>query len=85
MEIELQNEPSDKVTRSEPRSDVNCTEMIVEMATTNNVAALAADGDPIHDYYLLKVTSMGQKSLKTDNYDTTVAACSKVLRAYFFC
>ena len=35
-------------------------------------------------YYLLKVTSMGQKSLKTDNYDTTVAACSKVLRAYFF-
>ena len=34
MEIELQNEPSDKVTRSEPLPDVNRTEMIAEMATT---------------------------------------------------
>ena len=49
VEIELQNEPSDKVTRSEPRPDVNHTEMVVEMATTDNVVALAADGDPIHD------------------------------------
>ena len=47
MEIELQNEPSDKVTRSEPLPDVNRTEMIAEMVTTYSVVALAAKVIPI--------------------------------------
>ena len=87
VEIELQNEPGDKVTRSKPLSDVNRTEMIAEMATTDRVAPLAAEGDPNYDYHLLKVTSDGIQDLKnieTDNYGTTEAAGSKVLRGYFF-
>ena len=87
VEIELQNEPSDKVTRSEPLPDVNCTEMIAEIATTDSVVALAAEGDPNYYYYLLKVTSDGIQNLEnieTDNYGTTMAAESKVLRGYFF-
>ena len=75
------------MTRSEPFPDVNRNEMIAEMATTDSVVALAAEGDPNYDYYLLKVTSDGIQNLKnieTDNYSTTVAAASKVLRGYFF-
>ena len=75
VEIELQSEPSDKVTRSEPLPDVNRTEMIAEMATTDSVVALAAKGDPNYDYYVLKVTSDGIQNLEnieTDNYGTTM-------------
>ena len=87
VEVDLQNEPSDKETRSEPLPDVNPTEMIAEMATTDSVVALAAEADPNYDYYLLKVTSDGIQNLKnieTDNYGTTMAAGSKVLRGCFF-
>ena len=87
MEIELQNEPSDKVTRSEPLPDVNCTEMIAEMARTDSVVALAAVCDPNYDCYLLKVTSDGIQNLEnieTDNYGTTMPSGSKVLRGHFF-
>ena len=84
VEIELQNEPSDKVTRNKPLPDViiNCTEMIAEMVTTYSVVGLAAEVDPNYDYYLLKVTSDGIQNLEnieTDNYGTTLAAGSKVL------
>ena len=41
MEIKLQNEHSDRVTRSKPLSDVNRTEMIAEVATTDSMVALA--------------------------------------------
>ena len=87
VEIKLQNEPSDRVTRSKPLPDVNRTEMIVEVATTDKVVALAAEGDPTYDYYLLKVTNDGIQNLEnieTDNYGTTVAAGSEVLQGYCF-
>ena len=51
------------------------------------MVALAAEGDPNYDHYLLKVTSDGIRNLEnieTDNYGTTMAAGHKVLQGHFF-
>ena len=87
VDIELESQPSEKVTRSEPAPEVARTEIIADMATKDSVVAVAAEGDPNYDYYLLKVTSHQIEELntvETDDYGTTLAAGCKILRGNFF-
>ena len=82
VDIELESQPSEKVTRSEPVPEVARTEMIADMAVKDSVVAVAAEGDPNYDYYLLKVTSHQIEevnTVETDDYGTTLATGCKIL------
>ena len=86
-DIELENQPSEKVARSEPAPEVAQTEIKAAMTTKDSVVAVAAEGDPNYDYYLLKLTSHQIEELntvETDDYGTTFAAGCKILLGNFF-
>ena len=61
--------------------------MIANIATKGSVVAVAAEGDPNYDYYLLYVRSHQIERLnnvETDDYGTTLAAGCKILWGNFF-
>ena len=69
------SQPSGKVAQSEPSPEAT------------RVVAVADEGDPNYDYYLLQVTSQQPEFLaknEQDEYGTVIPKWCKVLRGHFF-
>ena len=81
------SEPSERVTRSnEEAEDIDHVAGLTDLVQKGSIIALAAE-DPVHDYYLLKVTSDGAEQLTTDTMDSYGNSFLKntyVFKGHFF-
>ena len=67
-EIVLSREPSGVMTRTtEDASTIEHLVQVADLATKDNIVAVAAEDDSHYDYYLLKVTSSGVISLQENS------------------
>ena len=60
---------------------------IADLAVKGSTVAIAADDDPMYDFYLLKLTSEGVEELDenyTDDYEFTALRGTQVLKGHFY-
>lgn len=73
--------------REENILDYDTASHIADLATNGSTVAIAADDDPMYDFYLLKVTSEGVEELEsnfTDDYQVTALRGEQVLKGNFY-
>ena len=61
--------------------------LMADLAVKGSTVAIAADDDPMYDFYLLKVTSEGVEELEsdyTDDHQCTAFRGEKVLKGNFY-
>ncbi|XP_022780703.1 vicilin-like seed storage protein At2g18540 [Stylophora pistillata] len=71
----------------EPILDHDTAVHLAELAVKGSTVAIAADEDPMYDFYLLQVTSDGVEELAsdfTDDYHCTALKGQKVLKGHFY-
>lgn len=70
-----------------PILDHDTASHIADLAEKGSTVAIAADDDPMYDFYLLKVTSDGVEELDsdfTDDYDNVALRGEQVLKGNFY-
>ena len=71
----------------EPILDHDTASHIADLAAKGSTVAIAADDDPMYDFYLLKVTSQGVEELESDyidDYQCTALKGEEVIKGNFY-
>jgi len=89
-EVDISRDGSVATTRQAteaPIVDHDTASHIADLVEKGSTVAIAADEDPMYDFYLLKVTSDGVEELEsdfTDDYDNSALRGERVLKGNFY-
>ena len=81
------NSPTIRVLRNEEEVTEERAEGVASLVTKDSIVAIAAEGDTVHSYYMMKVTSEGAVILDkeyTDSYGNVFPPEATVLKGGFF-